>query len=831
MPTTVDLGDITLTYTVTNSWNGGYLGEIRLHNDTAAALTGWSFRIEGDLSIVNLWRADVVPDGPGAYIVSAPSWAQTLQPGQTFDLGFQAGGSSSAPLTFEDGDEGGDPGEPAELPVLSVAGVDGAEAGSPVKFTLSLSEASATPVTVHVATENGTALSGQDYAAVSTTVTFAPGETSRTIEVGVLDDSLLEGRETLSLRLTAPGGATIGTATATAGIVSNDLPSLGIGNASVLEGDPGSGGSLTFLSTEGNQIVDAAGNEVMLAGVNWFGMETGNASPHGLWARNYKDMMDQMVDLGFNTIRLPFANEALNPGHMPSGIDYGLNPDLEGLTSLQVLDRIVDYAGEIGLRIMLDNHRSTLGGGPEGNGLWYTGAYPESRWISDWEMLAERYAGNPTVIGADLRNEPHGATWNDWAAAAERAGNAIHDANPDWLIFVEGVATHNGDAYWWGGNLQGATARPVDLDVDGKLVYSPHDYSPDVYNQPWFSDPSFPANLPAKFDTNWGYLYQQEIAPVLVGEFGTRYADARNQAWLDAFVKYLDGDFDLDGTRDIPAGDKGVSWTYWSWNPNSGDTGGILSDDWTTPIQAKLDALEASLEDATRFDGGGGTAPRYADVQLTLSQAFATSVGFDWSTRNGTATAGQDYVADSGVVTFAAGETTKTLRVEITPDNADESDETFFVDLVARQGGVAGGTATVTIRDDDGTPDEPEEPDEPDEPDEPGELDVAIDIAVPQKSQWWYQVDVAITNNGDEALGDWELELPFLAPIAQIWNAQATQGGGTAEFTTQTSWGMVISPGETVSFGFGGNPNGTSLAAIDAALLESQAAFTASIVG
>ncbi|MFD2881576.1 cellulase family glycosylhydrolase [Paenibacillus rhizoplanae] len=57
----------------------------------------------------------------------------------------------------------------------------------------------------------------------------------------------------------------------------------------------------------------------------------------------------------------------------------------------------------------MDRHRPDSGGQST---LWYTAAYPESRWLSDWVMLANRYANNPTVIGADLHNEPHGtASW------------------------------------------------------------------------------------------------------------------------------------------------------------------------------------------------------------------------------------------------------------------------------------------------------------------------------------------------------------------------------------------------------------------------------------
>ncbi len=225
-----------------------------------------------------------------------------------------------------------------------------------------------------------------------------------------------------------------------------------------------------YFHTSGNQILDSANQPVRIAGVNWFGMESDTFAPHGLWTRSYKSMMDQMKAEGFNTIRLPFSNQAFDAGSTPNGIDFYQNPDLQGLSALGILDAVVDYAGQIGLRIMLDHHRSEAGAGAEDSGLWYTGAYSESRWISDWTMLAARYAGNPTVIGADLHNEPHAsANWgdggaNDWRLAAERAGNAILAVNPDWLILVEGVEAGSSGSYWWGGNLSNAGDFPVRLN-------------------------------------------------------------------------------------------------------------------------------------------------------------------------------------------------------------------------------------------------------------------------------------------------------------------------------------------------------------------------------
>jgi hypothetical protein len=150
---------------------------------------------------------------------------------------------------------------------------------------------------------------------------------------------------------------------------------------------------------------------------------------------------------------------------------------------------------------------------------------------------------------------------NDWAAAAEIAGNAIGTVNPNWLIFVEDIGTYPGQSYWWGGNLMGVKDRPIVLNLPDKLVYSAHDYPDSVYPQPWFQGSDFPANLPAKFDQMWGYIYQEGIAPVYLGEFGTNLIDPKDAPWLKAITAYLSGDFNIDGASDIPAGHQGISWT------------------------------------------------------------------------------------------------------------------------------------------------------------------------------------------------------------------------------------------------------------------------------
>lgn len=405
------------------------------------------------------------------------------------------------------------------------------------------------------------------------------------------------------------------------------LVALSVGSASAATGGTGTG----YLSTKGSQIIDSTGATVRLTGINWFGMETDNKTFHGLWANvTWKSMVDQMAQMGFNTIRVPFSGDALKSGAAATGINDYVNPDLVGLSPLQVLDKVVEYAGQKGMRILLDRHRPSSAGQTP---LWYTSTVSEASMIADWQLLAKRYAGNPTVIGGDLFNEPHaegtapngtGACWGcgdtarDWRLAAQRIGNAVLSANPNWLIVVEGVSCPSGattnqwdsipddplECGWWGGNLSQAGTYPVQLSASNKLVYSPHDYGISVYDhQDWFDitkHPDFPANLPAVWDHFWGYIYKQNIAPVLVGEFGSTLADPRDTQWMKALVAYL-------GT-----GSSGMSFTYWSWNPDSGDTGGIVGDDWATVNQAKQAILAPALVPPVAVGTSTSTPPATA---------------------------------------------------------------------------------------------------------------------------------------------------------------------------------------------------------------------------
>jgi endoglucanase len=359
---------------------------------------------------------------------------------------------------------------------------------------------------------------------------------------------------------------------------------------------PGDPAAVDYWHTSGNRILDSRNRPVRIAAVNWFGMENRWFVPAGLDKQPLNAIVARVKTLGFNAIRLPFSNQMVEENPVVTG-RLDANPDLRGLHALDIMDRIVAAAGQAGLRVILDDGRSSAGSQPEWNGLWYTKVYPESAWIADWEILARRYLGNSTVVAMDVRNEPHtappgpwsvntylhqGATWGaykgienpatDWRLAAERVGDAILRINPHVLIIVEGIQQYpnpsweNGiESYWWGGILYPAAQYPVVLSVPHQLVYSPHEYGPIKWQMPFFGPHMTYASMKQVWDSHWGFLEKSSFpqeAPVFIGEFGTcgthptcveDTAPGSQGLWFSFLMRYL---------RTHPE----IGWAFWAVN-------------------------------------------------------------------------------------------------------------------------------------------------------------------------------------------------------------------------------------------------------------------------
>ena len=403
--------------------------------------------------------------------------------------------------------------------------------------------------------------------------------------------------------------------------------------------------SANRVTTVGNQFVLTGGVPFRIKAVNWFGAESEDYAPHGLLSRSYKDVIDQIKSMGFNAVRLPFSGDICNNDRTPSTgvINESLNPDLVGLNSIQVLDALITYMNDVGLYIILDHHRRHAGDGADGYPVDET--YTLAQWKASWLFMVARYKHLDFMLGADLHNEPHLMEWGAWADLAENAGNAILAAAPHWLIFVEGVATHGDNSYWRGGELSGVADRPIQLSVAGRLAYSVHEYGISVGEQTWLAKDNavpaqWPLNLYSVWRQHWGFIFEQNIAPIWIGEVGGKFgvdgsgnvvSDSNAQyerQWIYHLQRYMDGYYDGSTIRQLDSDDQGISFAYWSLNPTSSDTGGILQDDWTTEQSTKLELIGMMLNNMALPLVLGLSPLDYSDVDDS-SQIIINQDGVD----------------------------------------------------------------------------------------------------------------------------------------------------------------------------------------------------------
>lgn len=428
-----------------------------------------------------------------------------------------------------------------------------------------------------------------------------------------------------------------------------------------------------WLHAVGSRLYDKDGNEVWLTGANWFGFNCGENLAHGLYAADCDEFLSNVADKGINLVRIPISTELLvswmngtpnpvssvNAGYNPpediigedgtvtkAGSYVNINKDFvlsDGKTikdSMEIFDVIMKKMKDYGLKVMIDVHSPAAHNSGHNYNLWYYNPSAEQAdgmavgadgkeitydmWKDSITWLAEKYNNDDTIIGYDLKNEPHGkrgydgttcpegiAKWdgstdlNNWAYSATDCANSILKVNPNALIMIEGVEqypkTEKGYTYdtadiwqasaevspwygaWWGGNLRGVKDYPITPDSGtSQIVYSPHDYGPSVYDQTWFQkDFTTQTLLDDYWYDTWAYINDKEIAPLLIGEWGGHMDGGKNQKWMELLRDYMINNH--------------INHTFWCLNPNSGDTGGLLGYDFTTWDDEKYDLFEPSL--------------------------------------------------------------------------------------------------------------------------------------------------------------------------------------------------------------------------------------------
>ena len=217
--------DYNLNFKLDSSWNTGLTGSISLGNPNPTSINGWTIEFDAPFKITNLWNGQIVSHVGNHYVIRNASWNGTIGPSGTASFGFQASYTGSAPQPtgyIVNGQAiGGNPALPT-LAVADVSLIEGSTGSRDALVTVSLSKASSEAITVNYATANGTAQAGADYVSKSGALTFAPGETSKTIAIPVIGDTAIEANESFVLNLSSPTKATIADGQGTVTITNDD---------------------------------------------------------------------------------------------------------------------------------------------------------------------------------------------------------------------------------------------------------------------------------------------------------------------------------------------------------------------------------------------------------------------------------------------------------------------------------------------------------------------------------------------------------------------------------------------------------------------------------
>lgn len=328
----------------------------------------------------------------------------------------------------------------------------------------------------------------------------------------------------------------------------------------------------------------------------------------------------------FNAVRLPLSVENILKNNPPAEgvVNKQSNRALNIKNFTTTVQSIVQTLEYRGIGVLLSMHTLT---NAAAGGNWFDPSLGVSQddFLDAVGIISKALCGPQywNVIGLDLKNEPHKATWgtgddSDFVLGSEKIAQVMHANCPHWLAFVEGVVdTHtltiNGTEMsyfdWWGGGLQKAGAVRPQLTLENKLVWAPHYYTTAVSPQAYFYGPntnedySVYEELPdetlkqrveATMEDMFGFLLKERTSAVVLGEFAGLYTKDAHPMQTTRRT--------TDKTVAVMVEQGYAGGFMWSLNPESkyeynpaNRPGkfieGLLEDDWLTPNKEFLNAF------------------------------------------------------------------------------------------------------------------------------------------------------------------------------------------------------------------------------------------------
>ena len=562
------------------------------------------------------------------------------------------------------------------LPAIAAADAvvtEGDTGTASAAFTVTLNAPSGRSVSVDYATGNGTAVAPGDYTAANGTLTFATGETTKTLNVAVKGDTLDEIDESFTLNLTNPSNGAFGDQNAQGAITDDDpLPGISIGDATVLEGNSG-----TVTTTFAVTLSAPSGRAVS---VNYATANDTASTPADYEATS--GSVSFVSGETSKTVTVAVNGDALDEPDEAFLVNLTA-PVNATLADAQAIGTITDDEGVPSLRV-------------------------------DDVTVTEGQSGTVNANFTVSLSNPSGQRVTATYAT------------------VDGTATAGADYTAGSGNLEfapGVMTQPLTVQVKSDTI--------DEFDETFTVNLSGATNASIGDGFGLGTVTDDDAlvnlsvtdATVTEGDSGTvsaAFTVKLNTASAKAVtVGYATANGSATAPADYAARSGTLTFAAGETTktidvPVNGDSLNELNETFTLELD---DAVNANIADATGVgtitDNDALPALTIADVTVaaegdtgttdavfavTLSPASGRPVTVNYATANAGATGG-DYVATSGQLSFAAGETSKTITVPVSGDLLDEPDETFNVNLSGVAGATLGdGTGVGTITDDDAPP-------------------------------------------------------------------------------------------------------------------------------
>lgn len=579
-------------------------------------------------------------------------------------------------------------GQPREYPVLpdmgSVEVVGGiiqfnpatvsvAENGASVTLTV-VRDVGTDPATVTLTTADADATAGLDYTAVSTTVTFAAGDLSETVNVPILDDSLNEGNEQFTASLTNPSdGAALG-ANALATVTITDFEPGQL----VLSGVPYTvAENAGFVTITVNRINGANG----AVSVNYT-TTAGSATAPGDYTTTSGTLNWADGDTASKAFNIPIQDDTLVEGN--EQFTVSLSAPTGGATLGAPNSSTVTITDFEPGQLAFDNATYSV----SENGSFVTITVNRTNGSNGEIAVNYTTANNTAAAGSDYTTTAGTLNWADGDTAPKSFNVPILD---DTLVEGNEIFTVSLNTPTGGATLTSPSSATVTItDVEpGQLVLSSSTY---LVNE----NGTFLQVTVNRVNGGNGAVsvnYSTANGSATAGSDYTTAAGTLNWADGDTAAKT----FNIPILEDALV-EGNETFTVSLDTPGGGATLGSPSS--ATVTIADFEAGQLVFSSPTYLVNENGTF-----IQITVNRINGSNgaVAVNYSTISGTATAGLDYTTTVGTLNWANGDTApKTFNVPIFDDTTVEGNEAFTVALDTPTGGATLGspfTAEVTIAD------------------------------------------------------------------------------------------------------------------------------------